>query len=114
MRMSARRMTVRKLGKVLAMLVFAAVILPVAARAQSEADLNAIYTIKDIGFNHSQVMDIMSYLTDVYGPRLTNSPNMRAAAQWTEDEMKQWGLANVRSEEHTSELQSPVHLVCRL
>ena len=91
-------MTVRKLGKILAMFVFAAVILPVAARAQSEADLNAIYTIKDIGFNHSQVMDIMSYLTDVYGPRLTNSPNMRAAAQWTEDEMKQWGLTNVHTE----------------
>lgn len=72
--------------------------LPMAARAQSEADLNAIYTIKDIGFNHSQIMDIMSYLTDVYGPRLTNSPNMRAAAQWTQDEMKQWGLANVHTE----------------
>ena len=80
------------------MFAFAAAILPVAARAQSEADLNAIYKIKDIGFNHSQVMDIMSYLTDVYGPRLTNSPNMRAAAQWTEDEMKQWGLANVHTE----------------
>src|SRR5690348_17733951 len=98
MRMRVRRMTVRKLGKVLAIFVFMAVILPVAARAQSEADLNAIYTIKDIGFNHSQVMDIMSYLTDVYGPRLTNSPDMRAAAKWTEDEMKQWGLANVHTE----------------
>ena len=91
-------MTVRKLGEVLAIFVFMAVILPVAAPAQSEADLNAIYTIKDIGFNHSQVMDIMSYLTDVYGPRLTNSPDMRAAAKWTEDEMKQWGLANVHTE----------------
>ncbi|HEU5411577.1 MAG TPA: hypothetical protein VFU57_11195, partial [Candidatus Acidoferrales bacterium] len=88
----------RKLSRVLVIFVFAAAILPVAARAQSEADLNAIYKIKDIGFNHSQVMDIMSYLTDVYGPRLTNSPNMRAAAQWTEDEMKQWGLANVHTE----------------
>ena len=91
-------MTVRKLGKVLGVVLVALMIAPIAARAQSEADLNAIYTIKDIGFNHSQVMDIMSYLTDVYGPRLTNSPNMRAAAKWTEDEMKQWGLANVHTE----------------
>jgi len=91
-------MIVRKLGRAFAALLFAAVILPVAVHAQSQADLNAIYKIKDIGFNHSQVMDIMSYLTDVYGPRLTNSPDMRAAAQWTEGEMKKWGLANVHTE----------------
>lgn len=91
-------MMVRKLGIAVAALLAMSLILPMAARAQSESDLNAIYTIKDIGFNHSQVMDIMSYLTDVYGPRLTNSPNMRAAAEWTQDEMKQWGLANVHTE----------------
>lgn len=88
----------RRLGIGLATLLAVSVILPVAARAQSEEDLNAIYTIKDIGFNHSQIMNIMSYLTDVYGPRLTNSPDMRDAAQWTEDQMKQWGLANVHTE----------------
>jgi carboxypeptidase Q len=89
---------VRKLGIAVAALLMVSAVLPVSAQAPSAADLNAIYTIKDIGFNHSQVMDIMSYLTDVYGPRLTNSPNMRAAAQWTEDEMNQWGLANVHTE----------------
>lgn len=89
---------VRKLGMAVAALLVVCAILPMAAHAQSETDLNAIYTIKDLGFNHSQIMDIMSYLTDVYGPRLTNSPNMRAAAQWTEDQMKQWGLANVHTE----------------
>jgi carboxypeptidase Q len=89
---------VRKVGMTLAALLAVIVILPVVARAQNEEDLNAIYTIKDIGFNHSQIMNIMSYLTDVYGPRLTNSPDMRAAAQWTEDEMKQWGLSDVHTE----------------
>lgn len=88
----------RRLSLALAAFLMAFAALPVAAQAPTSADLNAIYTIKDIGFNHSQVMDIMSYLTDVYGPRLTNSPDMRAAAQWTEDEMKQWGLANVHTE----------------
>src|SRR5205814_1986653 len=38
-----------------------------------------IYQIKDEGFNHSQVMDIMGYLSDVYGPRLTNSPDIKEA-----------------------------------
>src|SRR5690242_21032144 len=92
------RRIVRKLGRILAAFLFAAVILPVAARAQSEADLNAIYKIKDIGFNHSQVMDTMSYLTDVYGPRLTNSPNLKQAAEWTMGKMKEWQLANVHQE----------------
>lgn len=88
----------RKIGIAVAALFVFSAVLPVAAQAPEPIDYNAIYTIKDIGFNHSQIMDIMSYLTDVYGPRLTNSPNMRAAAQWTEDEMKQWGIANVHTE----------------
>lgn len=88
----------RKLGFAIVALLTICVVLPAAAQAPTQADLNAIYTIKDIGLNHSDVMNIENYLTDVYGPRLTNSPNMRAAAQWTEDEMKQWGLANVHTE----------------
>ena len=43
---------------------------------------DAIYRIKDEALNRSQVMETLSYLTDVHGPRLTNSPNMRAAADW--------------------------------
>lgn len=74
------------------------VVLPAAAQAPSAADLDAIYKIKDEGFNHSQVMDIMSYLSDVYGPRLTNSPNIKAAADWTTGKMKEWQLANVHLE----------------
>ena len=58
--------------------------------APSASDLNAIYRIKDEGFNHSQVMDIMSYLADVYGPRLTNSPNVKEAAKWTMDKLNEW------------------------
>ncbi|HKB54578.1 MAG TPA: hypothetical protein VKD22_11305 [Ramlibacter sp.] len=54
-----------------------------AAPAADRVDLNALYKIKEEGFQHSQVMQIESYLTDVYGPRLTNSPNIKAAAQWT-------------------------------
>jgi carboxypeptidase Q len=62
------------------------------------ADLNAIAKIKEEGFQNSQVMDTMSYLSDVYGPRLTNSPNIKEAAQWTTNKMKEWQLANVHLE----------------
>ena len=43
-------------------------------------------------------MDITSYLTDVHGPRLTGSPNIRAAGEWAVKEMQSWGLANARLE----------------
>ena len=88
----------RRIGIALAMLLMISVVLPAAAQAPSTADLDAIYKIKDEGFNHSQVMDIMSYLSDVYGPRLTNSPNIKAAADWTTGKMKEWQLANVHLE----------------
>jgi carboxypeptidase Q len=74
---------------------------PAAAQspASSETvDYNAIYTIKDEGFKRSQVMDVVSYLTDVYGPRLTGSPNIRQAADWAVTKLREWGASNPRVE----------------
>jgi len=56
----ARRTMVRKHASALAVFVLVLVVMPLAAQAPSQADLYAIYQIKDEGFNHSQVMDIMS------------------------------------------------------
>ena len=61
-------------------------------------DLDAIYRIKEEGLQRSKVMEIVSYLTDVYGPRLTGSPDTAEAAGWTENTMKSWGLSNVHLE----------------
>jgi hypothetical protein len=74
--------------------------LPLAAdRPVSETiDFDAIYRIKDEGLQHSKVMEIESYLTDVYGPRLTGSPNIKEAAEWAEKTMTSWGLSNVHLE----------------
>jgi carboxypeptidase Q len=47
---------------------------------------------------NSQIMRTMHYLTDVYGPRLTGSPNYRAAAEWTARQMTEWGLQNAHLE----------------
>jgi carboxypeptidase Q len=68
-----------------------------AARPDA-ADLDAVARIKEEGLQRSQVMDTLWYLTDVHGPRLTNSPGMRAAAAWAEDRLRSWGVANVREE----------------
>lgn len=47
---------------------------------------------------NSQVMQTLSYLTDVIGGRLTNSPNMKRANEWTRDQMAKWGMQNARLE----------------
>ncbi len=75
-----------------------ALVVPVLAQAPEPVDLNAIQQIKDEGFNNSQVREIAFYLTDVHGPRLTNSPNIRAAAEWAVAKMKEWGLTDPRIE----------------
>ncbi|MEQ1693323.1 MAG: M20/M25/M40 family metallo-hydrolase [Gemmatimonas sp.] len=67
--------------------------------AQEEpVDAAAVAKIRDEAFNRSQVMNLMSYLTDVHGPRLTGSPIARQAADYTMAQLKGWGLANTRLE----------------
>lgn len=67
------------------------------AIAQTEKiDTATVSKIKREGFNNSQVMDIMSMLTDVYGPRLTNSPNYKKAADYAKGSLEKWGLQNAQ------------------
>jgi hypothetical protein len=54
--------------------------------------------IREEGFRRSQAMETLSYLTDVYGPRLTGSPRIRAAADWTTGKLNEWKLSDVRLE----------------
>lgn len=67
-------------------------------QAQEPVDLQVIMKIKEEGFNNSQVMEILFYLTDVHGPRLTSSPNFKAASQWCVDKLSEWGLVNAHLE----------------
>jgi carboxypeptidase Q len=86
-----------------ALLLFA-ILLPSAAFAQTPAP--AVYSapkevidkIKDEGMNRSQVMQTLSYLTNVIGARLTGSPNMKRANEWTRDTMAKWGFENAHIE----------------
>jgi hypothetical protein len=80
-------------------LTLALMLVPVSAQqAPEKVDFEAIYKIKQEGFQNSKVMEIMSWLTDVYGPRLTNSPGFRKAGEWAVKEMSGWGLTNVKLE----------------
>jgi hypothetical protein len=65
---------------------------------QEKFDQAAIDKIKEEGMKHSQVMDILSYLTDVPGARLTGSPNIKAAQNWAKTKLTEWGLQNAHLE----------------
>lgn len=69
--------------------------------AQEKVDVATIVKIKTEEMSRSQVMDIMSWLSDVYGPRLTWSPNATRAKVWAMEQLKSWGLANVHEESWT-------------
>ncbi|MEP6493852.1 MAG: M28 family peptidase [bacterium] len=71
---------------------------PVPLMAQEKVDVTTIERIKSEEMNKGQVMDIMSWLSDVYGPRLTWSPNAMRAGEWAMGQMKSWGLSNVHEE----------------
>src|SRR2546430_17717010 len=51
--------------------------------------------------NHSKIMWIIHELADVYGPRLTGSPNLKAADDWAVKTMASWGLVNTHLEPWT-------------
>src|SRR4051812_22935542 len=69
------------------------------AAAQSEKlDYAMLGRIRDEGLNRSQVMDHVSWLSDVYGPRLTGSPGIQQASEWAMKTFRSWGLVNVHQE----------------
>ena len=99
--------------KLLSVIVVYAFLMPVAAlRAQTTAASTAavpatapnVYSapkdvidkIRDEGLNHSEVMQTLSYLSDVIGERLTGSPNLKHANEWTKDTLTKWGLKNAQ------------------
>ena len=71
---------------------------PFAARAEEPVDLAMMTRIRDEGLHHSQVMDTAFHLTDVIGPRLTGSPQLKEANDWTRQRFADWGLANAHLE----------------
>ncbi|PHZ84749.1 M20/M25/M40 family metallo-hydrolase [Paremcibacter congregatus] len=64
----------------------------------SEVDLDIVTKIRDEGFNRSQVMETLSHLSDTIGPRLTGSPQMLEANEWTKEKLTEWGLKNAHLE----------------
>jgi len=68
------------------------------ATGGDKVDLDALAQIKTEAFQHSQVMENLFWMSEVYGPRVTNSRNHKLAAEWAMKQMQEWGLKNVHLE----------------
>ena len=85
----------RRLAAILALTIAIAAF----PRAQAEKlDLATIGRIKEEGLNRSQVMNHVSWLSDVYGPRLTGGPGIMQASDWVIRKFNEWGLSNPHRE----------------
>src|SRR5262245_9669686 len=82
--------------------IAAVLIFCLAASAQvahvEKIDLEMVKKIREEGLQRSQVMETLSWLTDVHGPRLTNSPQYKRASEWARGRLTEWGLQNASLE----------------
>jgi carboxypeptidase Q len=66
----------------------------------ADSDLDMANKIRAEGFYNSHVMDTLSYLTNHIGPRLSGSPQMKQANDWTQKKLSEWGLKNAHQESY--------------
>jgi len=92
-----RRMMVRMLGPVLAVFLLGLSVTAQVGQVE-KIDQEMINKIRAEGMERSQIMDTLSWLTDVVGYRLTGSPNMKKANEWTKAKLAEWGLVNAALE----------------
>jgi hypothetical protein len=69
---------------------------PLSAQGRPDGDVEA--AIREEAEARSQIMRTVHFLTDVYGPRVTGSPNLKAAGQWAVDTLASWGATGGRLE----------------
>ena len=69
-----------------------------AQEKQEKVDLETMARIRYEGFHNSKVMDYAQGLMDSIGERLTGSPNMKRANEWTRDQFTEMGLSNAHLE----------------
>ena len=73
--------------------------------AQEKVDFDVIARIKEEAYQHSQVMETLSYLADVFGPRLSGSPAYYEAAKWAKQRLESWGIENVHFDSYRDDLR---------
>ena len=71
---------------------------PLAQDPQEKIDHEMFARIRAEAIERSQILQTLHMLTDVYGPRLTGSPNLKAASDWVVKRTTEWGLKNAHLE----------------
>lgn len=79
-------------------LVFVLFLNPLSLPAQERPDPDIDAKILKEEMENSQIMRTLHFFSDVYGPRLTGSPSLKAAGEWAVKQMQAWGLENARLE----------------
>ena len=87
---------IRTLTSTLLTIAFLLPTISLAQGATPAADIND--RIRREGMDNSQILKTLHVLTDVYGPRLTGSPKLKAAGDWATSQMKSWGFDRVDME----------------
>lgn len=67
--------------------------------ATENLDLTMYQRIRDEGLGHSHITEFASGLMDGIGPRLTGSPNLKRANEWTRDQLAAMGCSNPHLED---------------
>ena len=89
------------LKRVISSLAVLSLAVALNCNAQEKVDLDMIGKIRYEGFRNSKIMEIASGLMDQIGQRLTGSPNVKRANEWTRDKLKEFGLVNSHLEPWT-------------
>lgn len=101
--------------------VLAGLVVSVMSLSAQSTTAEMLWRIRREATEHSRVLATLHVLTDRYGPRLTGSPNLRAASDWAVGELTRWGLSNAHleawdfghpgwsSERATAHIVAPLH-----
>src|SRR5688572_25993887 len=81
----------RRLSCIFVLLVIVTLAAPAA---EERVDLDVFWKIRQEGTSNSSIMHTVHMLSDVYAPRLTGSPQLKAAGEWAVEQMHAWGMKN--------------------
>ena len=77
---------------------FAIPAVPQQKQGAETIDEGMISALRQEELDHSQALDHVVWLADVYGPRVTGTPGFKAAGDWAMKKLREWGLSNVHTE----------------
>jgi len=96
-RMKKGRSTMKTNRLLTVALALAVLLIPVSS-AQEKVDVGMVNRIWEEAVNRSKIMETLSYLTDVIGPRIPGTPAMEKASEWAKNKFAEWGLVNAAIE----------------